>query len=132
MNNFGVYKRNVADVNAISDEKLLSKWLVYKLPNNIFTEADFWQAMRFHLPLDPPLSSTGNKWDALEDSLWEGLHELKVPGVVIIWPNPILLQKNDPRAYQTAVEIFESISKTICDPKYGGGWTTNVIIFLVT
>ena len=46
----------------------------------------FFDAVRATLPLDPPLQSS-RSWDALSDSLWEGLLQLDVNGIVIAWPD---------------------------------------------
>lgn len=42
------------------------------MPGDIKSKDDFFEAVRAVLPLDPPLV-LNKVWDALSDSIWEGL-----------------------------------------------------------
>jgi hypothetical protein len=62
-----------------------SGWRVYVLPADIDARDSFFDAIRAQFPLDPPLT-TNRSWDALSDSLFEGLSQLADNRIAIIWP----------------------------------------------
>jgi hypothetical protein len=62
-----------------------SGWLVFLLPAEVTTRDSFFDAVRAVFPLAPPLVSNGS-WDALSDSLFEGLSHLSERQIAIIWP----------------------------------------------
>jgi len=62
----------------------ISKVFTLSEPESTSAES-FFDSVRNSLPLDPP--SIGSSWDALADSLFEGLSELDDDELLIVWPN---------------------------------------------
>ena len=70
----------------------------------------FFEAVRSTFPLDPPLSSS-HIWDALEDSLWEGLLQTGHQVQVIVWPDASAFQTAAPNDYATAIQVLTAVSQ---------------------
>src|ERR1700722_16146664 len=84
------------DVDALLDEAKREGIRAYVLPGTgVVGRASFFDAVRATLPLDPPLLGT-RSWDALSDSLWEGLRTLDTDRVLIIWPNSTTMARAAP------------------------------------
>lgn len=131
MNDYGVHAISADLLDLILDAKKYDEWKIFQLPDSLSTKEEFMTAAHELLPFDPPFFSDSDSWDALSDSLWGGLHALHAIGVLIIWPHSKKLSLLDPITYRQIISIFESISKTIRNPQYGGGWTTNLLVLLV-
>jgi hypothetical protein len=101
----------------------LAGWRVFRLPDGIRNKATFFGAIKEVLPLDPPLG-TGLKWDALADSIWGGLDDLETDRVLVYWPSNAQMALEAPDDFTTASEIFESIARTLSDPRYTDGEPT--------
>jgi hypothetical protein len=80
---------------------------VFTLPAGIASGEDFFDAARTVFPLEPPLSRESESWDELSESLRRGLSGLGV--VVVIWPDPWLLEDFDPEAGRAAVELLSGL-----------------------
>ncbi|EOD58969.1 barstar family protein [Amycolatopsis vancoresmycina] len=91
--------------------------------------AAFFDAVRTTFPLDPPLIGS-RSWDALSDSLWEGLRTLDAPRVVIVWRDAEIMSKTHPDDYQTAVAVLEDITATLADAKAAIGSTKIVTVYI--
>ncbi|MFJ7126897.1 barstar family protein [Streptomyces sp. NPDC098101] len=91
----------------------------------------FFRAVRETLPLDPPLSTTRHVWDALADSLWNGLHDLDVPHAVVVWPDagPVAEAHGD---YAIALDILRDLPPTLADPRYTGGRHTELSVYVAS
>lgn len=126
----GVQVLEGTNLDAICREREKAGWKVFFLPNSIESAKDFVVAIQELLPLDPPLFSESNSWDAISDSLWGGVHALQAGDVLIVWPSPSRLLTKDPFAHQQIVSVFESISRTLQDPKYGAGQITRLLVYL--
>ncbi|MDP9929111.1 barstar family protein [Variovorax paradoxus] len=126
----GVLIAKKDEVLEICEEKAKLGWRVFDLPSDIGNKFEFFDAVRAVLPLDPPLHPVGENWDALNDSLWAGLHSLRTPGNIIVWRRFDLLKNNSRSDFEIAVGVFNSIANTISDPKYGGGFSNHLIVFL--
>ena len=81
-----------ADVEGLRRELEKERWLVFELPEGITDKRAFFQAVKDTLPLNPPLDSD-HRWDALSDSLWEGLGESDHDRIAIIWPGSTTMAK---------------------------------------
>ena len=80
---------------------------VFTLPAGIAGSEDFFDAARSVFPLEPQLSRESRSWDELSDALRRGLSGLGV--VVVIWPDPWLLEDFDAEAGRTAVELLSAL-----------------------
>ncbi|MGC5033948.1 barstar family protein [Micromonospora sp. DT229] len=74
----------------------------------------FFDTVRATLPLDPPLQSS-RSWDALSDSLWEGLIQLDSDGIVIAWSDAADFKDVSPTEYETALAVLGDVVESIGD-----------------
>ena len=79
---------------------------IYRLPEGIATKAEFFAAVIDTFPLDPPLSDERQVWDALSDSLFQGLMESPDAHIAIIWPDPAMA---DARDFETAANLLRGL-----------------------
>ena len=64
--------------------------------------------------MNPPLQST-QSWDALSDSVWQGLLDLEAQRIMILWPSAHILAEHSPQDFRLALQIFEDIAETLSD-----------------
>ncbi|MFE5589199.1 hypothetical protein [Streptomyces sp. NPDC056549] len=117
------------DIPGILDEAARQGVPVFTLATAGRTDHEaFSRAVREALPLDPPLAS-GMVWDALSDSIWGGLHELKSPRVVIIWPDaqPVAGAEGD---FWIALMILREVVAGLAEDRYTGGRPTQVSVYV--
>lgn len=88
---------------------------VFVLGDGILTKQAFFDAIRNVLPLVPPVDGNSS-WEALSDSLFEGLHQLPDSHIAIVWPNTSLMASSQPDDFAIATDILAYISATIPDP----------------
>ncbi|WP_436847559.1 barstar family protein [Streptomyces aureus] len=76
----------------------------------------FFEAVWETPPLDSPLGTSRTVWDALSESVWGGLHALKRPRVVIVWPRvrPTSDAEDD---FQTALSILRDVVATLTEAR---------------
>ena len=79
-------------------------WEWYVLPSDVKGRNDFFWAIRDNFPLDPAIKSN-RSWDALEDSSFGGLSELKTNHIGIHWPKPTLMERLAPQEYNIAKSV---------------------------
>jgi barstar (barnase inhibitor) len=79
----------------------------------------FFSAVREVLPLDPPMVSS-RSWEALSDSLWEGLVELAESQVVITWPDAYKMKSTSPRDYKMAISVLGDVVGYLREPRSVG------------
>jgi hypothetical protein len=89
----------------------------------------FFDAVRAALPLDPPLHSS-RSWDALSDSLWEGIRLLESDKVVIIWPDASAFRDTNQREYEIALSILSDIAESIGDSVTTDGRPKQVSVYV--
>ena len=93
-------------------------WRVFVLPDGIDSKRSFFDAVTATLPLDPPLARARDVWEALDDSLWQGLHDLPDDQVAVLWPDAGILAEADPDAYEVVLGIFTALSRGLMDSAY--------------
>jgi hypothetical protein len=126
---YGVHDRSSIPADALVDILRGDGWPTYVLPGEPTTEAAFFAAVRDSLPLDPPLGN-GLVWDALSDSLWQGLNNLRAQKVAIVWPGSNRLRDNDPTAYTTARDVLADLVFSLADRKYTVDHETRILVLL--
>ena len=89
----------------------------------------FFDAVRSTFPLDPPLQSS-RSWDALADSLWEGLSNLDDRAIAVFWSGAGDFAAAAPVDYEIAVSVFENITRTLADPDATVGRPRQVSVFI--
>ncbi|MFI9004153.1 barstar family protein [Streptomyces sp. NPDC053541] len=88
----------------------------------------FFRAVREALPLDPPLGP-GRVWDALADSVWNGLQELGAPLVVVVWPDagPVAGAVGD---HGIALDILRELVTSLADDWFTVGRPNGVAVYV--
>ncbi|AJC52623.1 barstar family protein [Streptomyces sp. 769] len=128
----GFHEVSSADVPGILDEAARQGVPVFTLSTAGRTDKEaFFKAVRETLPLDPPLGTFRKVWDALSDSLWGGLDELKSPRVVIVWPDarPVAGAEGD---FWIALDILRNVAESLAEVRYTGGRPTQVSVYVAS
>jgi hypothetical protein len=120
--------RDVAEEMAVSPPGGGTK--VFALRRGIRDKKSLFAAVREGLPLDPPLTLGSEKWDALEDSLWSGLHAVEEPNVVVVWPEADEMLQASSNDFEIAVSILADIAQTLGDAKVTNGPVKSVTFIL--
>ncbi len=124
----GVVRVANADMSAVIRDAHAQRISTYTLAN-VTDRASFFDAIRAHLPLDPPLVSH-RSWDALIDSLSGGLADNKARAFLIAWPheeawNPSALEDRD-----AAYSALESVAKRVGNVALPQGGTKQLTILI--
>lgn len=90
----------------------------------------FFNAVRLTFPLDPPLQSA-RSWDALADSLFEGLLSVKSARILIVWNGAWSMYNESPEAFETAVEVLGHVAGQLADPRATAGQHKDVQVYVV-
>lgn len=90
----------------------------------------FFDAVRGTLPLDPPLAGS-RSWDALSDSLWEGLRILDATTFVIIWSNAYSMREARPNDHQIALAVLQDVATSLSDSAATVGHPKKVCVYAV-
>ncbi|MGW6286356.1 barstar family protein [Streptomyces sp. NPDC055107] len=125
----GFHEVSGADVPGILDEAARQGLPVFTLRTAGRTDKEaFFAAVQGALPLDPVLGPR-MAWDALSDSVWGGLHELKSPHVVIVWPDArhVAGAEGD---FWIALSILRDVADSIAEARYTGGRPTQVSVYV--
>ncbi|WP_306328488.1 barstar family protein [Streptomyces venezuelae] len=126
----GFHEVSGADIPEILDEAARQGVPVFTLSTAGRTDKEtFFGAVREALPLDPPLGTFRMVWDALSDSVWGGLHELKSPRVVIVWPDarPVAGAAGD---FWIALEILRDVAESLAAVRYTSRRPTQVSVYI--
>ena len=105
-----------ADAERLRRELESEGWLVFVLPEAMTDGWEFIRGAKGTLPLEPPLLSDDN-WNALGDSLWEGLYESGNDRIAIVWPESQVLAQGDRESFENAHAVFSLVAETLSDPK---------------
>lgn len=109
----GVTRTANFDVDEVLREATKAGYATFVLPDRgIVDRETFFDAIRTTLPLDPPLTSS-HSWDAMSDSLWEGLHTLPEKGIVVLWPNSRTMADAAPADFVTAIEVLNDVAASL-------------------
>jgi hypothetical protein len=90
---------------------------------------DLFDAFRSTFPLDPPIQSA-RSWDALSDSLWEGLYQLDSDLVCIFWSDAAGFADASPVEYQTAIAVFEHVTESLGESRFTVDRPKTVAVFI--
>jgi hypothetical protein len=101
-------------------------WHRVDLPAEISSRADFFQGVGQSVPLDPPLGPV-EVWDALSDSLFEGLLRLEDRQIVILWPDAARLRERDPEAMEVALDVLGQVVKQLASSRVTVGRPKKVL-----
>ncbi|MEZ4402577.1 MAG: barstar family protein [Kofleriaceae bacterium] len=104
-----------ADVDAVRLKAEQAGSTVFVLPAaGIVDRSSFFEAVRGTLPLDPPLIGS-HSWDALADSLWEGLHGNRARSFVVVWKGTRAMSTRAPHDFEAALQVLSDVAKLLAD-----------------
>lgn len=89
----------------------------------------FFHAVRETLPLDPPLVSS-RSWDALSDSLWEGLRGVNSARIVIVWPDVTMPDFGVEGDFRLALSVLQDVAESLTDPGATSGRPKEVSVYV--
>jgi hypothetical protein len=95
----------------------------------IVDRASLFDAVRATLPLDPPLTGS-HGWDALSDSLGEGLYASADRRIAIIWQGTHTMATSATSDFETALEVLADVASLLADPRATNGSTKELAILV--
>ena len=111
----GVHRIGKFHVESVRRQVERDGFVAFLLPSDgIIDRQSFFESVKCLLPLDPPLLGSQN-WDALSDSLWEGLYLLSAKRIAILWPNTEAMEAHSPTEFQMALGVFVQVSRALAD-----------------
>jgi hypothetical protein len=124
----GLQRTGAFDVHAVRLDAERAGFTVFVLPD-VVDRASFFDAVRATFPLDPPL--LGNRsWDALEDSLWEGLYTHPAHRIAILWPSTRAMETAASAELEIALEVLAHVAQSLADPRFTCGAPKEVAILV--
>jgi Barstar (barnase inhibitor) len=113
----GLLRIEMLDVEATRRQAEQAGFLTFVLPGeSIVDQASFFNAVRATLPLDPPLIGI-RSWDALSDSLWEGLQAHAAQRIAILWPNTRVMTNSALSDFEIALSVLVDVASSLADPR---------------
>jgi hypothetical protein len=111
--NPGVHEVNTAELESAVVEASTTGAPVFALSTGgSSTRADFFDAVRASLPLDPPLIGS-KSWDALSDSIWGGIDGIDAPVLLITWTGAADLRRTAPEEFAVAMSVLRNLSASL-------------------
>lgn len=89
----------------------------------------FFDAVRSAVRLDPPVVGE-RSWDALEDSLWEGLFQRPERRIVIAWRDASDYAARSPEDYEVAISVLSSVGDLLADERATTGRPKEVEVYI--
>jgi hypothetical protein len=127
----GLRSIDSARVGEILQEATGQGALVYFLSTpGLADMSSFFDAIKGTFPLDPPIFGQ-HSWEALSDSLWEGIYALDVKTVVAIWSDAYEMLKNAPDDYEIALSVLGQVAELLADPRVTAGRPKGFCIYVV-
>jgi hypothetical protein len=127
----GLHEVSQSDASALIAVLRRDSYGVFEMSSTIHGRLGFFAAVREVLPLDPPVTSDDN-WDALSDSLWEGLSMEPLGKIAIVWPEPSLMQQMSPADFAIACDVLRDVAELLGDEDATVGAPKAVVVLLVT
>ena len=113
--NAGLLRVETLDVETLRREANQAGYRTFVLPEGVNDRASFFDAVRSTLPLDPPVVSS-HSWDALSDSLWEGLFALEDQRIAILWPGTHTMAHTAAPDLEMALNVLRDVTGSLADP----------------
>lgn len=89
----------------------------------------FFDAVRASLPQDPPLLGS-RSWDALSDSVWEGMRCLDVDRIAIVWPDATAFRQHAESDFAVAMSVLGDLADSLADVQVTNGAPKKVSVFV--
>jgi len=113
----GLTRTGALDAEATRRQAEQSGYTTFMLPEKgIVDRVSFFEAVRTTLPLDPPLVGS-RSWDALSDSLWEGLYSHPARRIVILWLGTRGMANSAPADFEMALNVLADVANSLVDPQ---------------
>ena len=113
----GLNRIEELDVEATRRQADQTGYTMFVLPEEgIVDRASFFDAVRATFPLDPPLVGS-RSWDALSDSLWEGLYRHPARRIAILWLGTQRMASSNPTDFETALSVLADVANSLADPR---------------
>jgi hypothetical protein len=122
----------ILDAEAARREAEQAGYVTLVLPEaGIVDRESFFDAARATFPLDPEIQSS-RSWDALSDSLWEGLHAHPAVKIAIVWPNACAMLAATPAEFEIALSVLGDVASSLADTVATAGHPKNVAVFVAS
>jgi hypothetical protein len=69
-------------------------------------------------------------WDALSDSLWEGLFTHPARRIAILWSNTTVMASSASSDFQIAVGVLADVANSLPDPRMTQGAPKKVVVLV--
>lgn len=108
-------RTGVLDVEETRRQAEQAGFTTFVLPaEGVLDRASFFDAVRATFPLDPPLVGS-RSWDALSDSLWEGLYAHESRRIAILWPGASAMANTASSDFETALNVLADVANLLAD-----------------
>ena len=126
----GLQRTGPLDVDRVRMAAERLGFRVFVLPTSgIGDRAGFFEAVRSTLPLDPPLVGS-SIWDALADSLWEGLLQCEAQRIAIVWQGTARMANADAAEFAMALDVLSDVALSLANPQATVGAVKEVAILV--
>ncbi len=102
-------------LDALHRQLVKEEFCVFRL-DSIASNADFVRVIKEHLPLNPPIVFGG--WEAIKDSLFNGIADLSERKIAIVWKDAHKLMDAEDEEFATAIIVLINVMedlKTECE-----------------
>jgi len=128
---FGVTRISRGEIDALADAARERGVVVFTLATGAGADkAAFFNAVRSTMPLDPPLVTYRDVWDALSDAILGGIGMLDLPRAVVAWPDADEMRRAHPVDAQVAEEILTFVAQTLAEPRFAANRPTALRIYM--
>lgn len=125
----GLHRIDARDIERLRRTLVQSGYCVFSLPDDVVDSGAFFEAIRRTLPLDPPVAGS-HSWDALSDSLWEGLYSYDSPRIGIVWPGTCAFAASSPQDFETASSVLGDVADLLGDSRAAMGAAKEVVVLV--
>jgi hypothetical protein len=113
----GLHRIGTLNVEEIRRHAERAGFFTFVLPaSGISDRASFNDAVRATFPLDPPLVGS-RSWEALSDSLWQGLFTHDARRIAILWPNAQAMASSASSDFDVVLNVLADIVSSLADPR---------------
>jgi Barstar (barnase inhibitor) len=126
----GLVRAVALDVEATRREAEKAGYTTFVLPaEGIVDRASFFNTIRATFPLDPPLMSSCI-WDAMSDSLWQGLYTHPSRRIAILWPNARVMARSAASDFKEALTVLTQVARSLGDPRFTRGKPKEIAVIV--
>lgn len=126
----GLRRTGVVDLSRLRGSAEQESVTPFVLPTTgVVDGATFFDAVRASLPLDPPIVGS-QSWDALSDSLFEGLLSCPHHRIAIIWQGTQVMAASAAADFEIALAVFADVAALLADPEVTGGATKQLAVLV--